>query len=399
MSNFHSLRHMTRIFHIDLDTFFVSAERVRSPSLIGIPVVVGGTSATRGVVTCASYESRRFGIIAGMPISIAKRLCPSSIVVPTDLKYYKEISKHFMDILSEFCPFLEALGLDEAYLDMTGFEPLFGCPTSSGLMLKRRISKELGIPASVGIASSKPVAKIASAFCKPNGLLEIPCGKDVEFLSPLPVRKLPGVGNSTGRKLSLMGLQTIGELASTSEWKLSTRLGKVGLSLRQIAKGLDESPVMVEKNTKSIGREFTYQEDSNDISYARKALRYLVEQVCFDLRSQSRKAKTIEVKLRWSDFVTLTRRTTSKAPSDLEDVLYGRAAELLSREMEAEANGKDRPIRLIGFRLSEFREVNHQTSLSTELLGGLDKLENLGGALFNIRQRFGLGSIRRGEGP
>jgi DNA polymerase-4 len=390
---------MKRIFHIDLDAFFVSAERVRNPSLIGIPVVVGGLSTSRGVVTCASYESRKFGINAGMPVSMAKRLCPSSIFVPIDLKYYKNISKQFMDILSEYCPFLEALGLDEAYMDMTGFEPLYGCPTTSAQMLKRRISKELGIPASVGIASSKPVAKIASAFCKPSGLLEIPYGKDFEFLAPLPVGKLPGVGSSTRRKLRVMGLQTIGELACTSEMKLSARLGKVGLSLLEVAKGLDESPVITEKDTKSIGREFTYQKDSHDISYARKALRYLVEQVCFDLRSQSRKAKKIELKLRWSDYVTLKRQTTSKAPSNSEDALYGRAVELLSREMEAEANGKGRSLRLIGFRLSEFQEASVQKSLSTELLGDLNELENLGSALFDIRKRFGLDSIRRGEGP
>lgn len=399
MSNLNSSQHFRRIFHVDLDTFFVSAERARNPSLMGIPVLVGGIAPIRGVVTCASYESRAFGIKAGMPVSVAKRLCPSSIIVPTDLKYYKNISRKFIEILSEYCPFLETLGLDEAYMDMTGFESLNGPPSSSALVLKRRIAEELGITASVGIASSKPVAKVASAFSKPNGLLEIPFGEDSTFLAPLPVGKLPGIGSATERKLRVMGLQTIGELAGTSELKVSATLGKVGLSLRKMANGLDQTLVIAERNTKSIGREFTFQEDSNDISYVKKALRNLVEHVCYDLRLQSKLAKTIEIKLRWSDFATQTRQNTVKTPSDLEDFLYERAVQMLNLEMETEIKRKNRPIRLIGFRLSQLEGPILQKRLSTNWLGSGSQLEDLGRAIFDIRRKFGIGSIRRGEGP
>lgn len=398
MSNLNSSQQFRRIFHIDLDTFFVSAERVRNPSLIGLPVLVGGIAPIRGVVTCASYESRAFGIKAGMPVSIAKRLCPSSIVVPTDLEYYKNISQQFIKILSEYCPFLETLGLDESFMDMTGFESLHGPPSSLALVLKRRIAQELGITTSVGIASSKPVAKVASAFCKPNGLLEIPFGEDSTFLAPLPIGKLPGIGNSTERKLRVMGLQTIGELAGTSEIEVSATLGKVGLSLHKMANGLDQTPVIVERETKSIGREFTFQKDTNDLSYVKKALRNLVEHVCYDLRLQSKQAKTIELKIRWSDFATQTRQTTVKTPSDLEDFLYEQAVGMLNLEMETETKSSNRPIRLIGFRLSQLEERMLQKRFLTDCFGGGSQLEDLSRALFDIRKKFGIGSIRRGEG-
>jgi DNA polymerase-4 len=250
----------------------------------------------------------------------------------------------------------------------------------------------------VGIASSKPVAKVASAFCKPNGLLEIPFGEDSTFLAPLPIGKLPGIGNSTERKLRVMGLQTIGELAGTSEIEVSATLGKVGLSLHKMANGLDQTPVIVERETKSIGREFTFQKDTNDLSYVKKALRNLVEHVCYDLRLQSKQAKTIELKIRWSDFATQTRQTTVKTPSDLEDFLYEQAVGMLNLEMETETKSSNRPIRLIGFRLSQLEEPMLQKRFLTDCFGGGSQPEDLSRALFDIRKKFGIGSIRRGEG-
>lgn len=387
---------MGRIFHVDLDTFFVSAERVRNPSLVGIPVLVGGNPSGRGVVTCASYESRVYGVKAGMPVSVAMRICPSSTVVQSDLEYYKRISKEFFYILSEFCPFLETLGLDEAFLDMTGFETLYGLPSDSAQIIKKRISDQLGLLASIGIASSKPAAKIASGICKPDGLLEIPDGQDSQFLAPLPVDKLPGIGGVTEAKLQLMGIKNIGQLARSSNSTLMENFGKNGASFQLAAMGLDKTLVITKKNTKSMGRETTLEKNSKDIPYCKRVLRQLVEQVCFDLRNQRKKTKLVAIKLRWSDFTTLTRQTTSGSSSDSEDFLFSRAEELLARELVTEAKKQGRSVRLIGFRVGELEESDHQSNSITYPSVMPNCEAGLENALYDIRRKFGVASIRRG---
>ncbi len=250
-------------FHVDLDAFFVSVEQALNPSLRGKPVIVGGQPDRRGVVASASYEARAFGIHSAMPLTRAYRLCPQAIFLQGNFSRYREASDQFMAILADFSPCIEPGGLDEAYLDITGCD-IFGSPHQIALSMKGRIKNELCLVASIGIASSKVVAKIASDLSKPDGLIEVPPGQEKEFLAPLPIKKLPGVGPKTEQALKTYGITSIGQLAKLTPESAKRILGDSGMYLYRHANGIDNRKIEPSGEAKSISRETTLAQDTLD---------------------------------------------------------------------------------------------------------------------------------------
>ncbi len=376
--------------HIDLDSFFVSVERVLDAGLKGKPVVVGGHVESRGVVSCASYESRKFGLHAGMPIATAKRLCPQAIFLSGNFSAYLEYSSKFMEILSGFSPDLEPGGLDEAFLDLTGFEPLYGPVRQTAIKIKNRIKGELGITASIGIASSKVVAKIASDYEKPNGLTEVLAGEEKEFLSLLPVGDMPGVGKKTQCHLKKFGVTTIGQLAELPSDFVKKNLGTYGEMLLRHANGIDERNVKQRRQVKSISRETTLSQDTLDEKLLKAILRHLAEKVGADLRSKSKQARCITLKLRYSDFETITRNQTQKTPTDIDQVIFNVGVELMEKSLAQRRH----PVRLIGIGVSNLEGMERQLDMldkSAERMSYLDR------AIDQIRSKYGFDSIGTGR--
>lgn len=379
------------IFHIDLDAFFVSAEQAIAPGLKGKPVIVGGDPRRRGVVASASYEARPFGIHAGMPLSQARRLCPQATFIQANFLRYREASNKFMAILADFSPDIEPLGLDEAYLDVTGYQELYGSPRELALKIKTRIHKELDITASVGIATCKVVAKIASDLCKPDGLLEIAPGEEHAFLLPLPAAKLPGVGKKTGEALKEMGINTIGQLASLHIETVKRRFGSFGVMLQQHANGIDERKVAMPGEPKSISQQITFARDTSERHFLEANLHRLCQEVGQELRRQDKRAECVAIKLRYADFKTITRQVSLKEASNANQVISTKASELLDTALRQRRT----PLRLIGVRVSNLVGQERQLSLfdsETERLVRLDK------ALDRIRQKYGSKAIKLGGG-
>ena len=342
-----------RIMHIDLDAFFVSVEQEENPALKGKPVVVGGRPEGRGVVASASYEARAFGLYAGMPLLKASRLCPEAIFIPGSFAKYRDASQKFMAILASFSPFLEPVSLDEAYLDVTGFESLYGSIRDMALKIKEQIKSKLGLSASVGISSSKVVAKVASELSKPDGLLQVESGNEPSFLAPLPIAKLPGVGKKTGRILKGLGITTIGELSSTPLSTLKSHFGASGEVLHRFSSGIDDRKVeLLPGAAKSISRETTFADDTQDCRFLKATLRYLSERVGSDLRQKGRRAGCVSLKLRYADFTTITRQLTLPKTSDSDQTIFDSGVKLLSQAL---TQGK-RPVRLIGIGVSKLVE-------------------------------------------
>ncbi|MBI2848400.1 MAG: DNA polymerase IV, partial [Chloroflexi bacterium] len=332
------------IMHIDLDAFFVSVERILHPELKDKPVVVGGRPDGRGVVACASYEARDFGLHAGMPLARAYRLCPQAIFIEGSYPKYRDASQKFLAILVDFSPFIEPAGIDEAYLDVTGFESLHGTIRQMAVAIKQRIRKELGLCASVGIAGGKIVAKVASDLSKPDGLIEVPRGKDGSFLAPLPVDKLPGIGKRTEPVLKGLGIKTIGELAAMPLDYLKRRFGIYGEVLHLRASGNDDRQVEFPGVARSISRETTFARDSRDTGFLKATLRYLGERVASELRGQGKRTRCVTLKVRYADFTTVTRRQTLRQSTDSDQMIFDTGAGLLDRALLLEKQ----PIRLIG---------------------------------------------------
>jgi DNA polymerase-4 len=378
------------IFHVDIDAFFVSVEQALDPALKGKPVIVGGDPERRGVVASASYEARPFGIRAGMPLVKARRLCPQAIFIRTDFSRYKDVSNRFMEILADFSPDIEPLGLDEAYLDVTGCAEPYGSPRQLALAIKARIDKELNITASVGIATCKVVAKIASALCKPDGLLEIPPGKEQAFLNPLPIARLPGVGEKTEQILKEMGITTVGELGLPSVDTIRKRLGAAGAVLHSYARGIDCREVEAPSEAKSISQELTFAGDTLDRKFLEATLHNLCQEVCHDLRSQSKKAKCVAIKLRYADFKTITSQTTLQAASDVTRIVFATAHQLLSKALAKQG----KPIRLIGVRVSSLVGEEKQLPMFDS---GAARFGHLDQAVDKIRTKYGPTAIRTGD--
>ncbi len=378
------------IFHIDLDAFFVSVEQALNPKLKGKPVIVGGDPERRGVVASASYEARPFGIHAGMPSSKARRLCPQALFIRSHFSLYKDASAKFMKILGDFSPYIEPLGLDEAYLDVTGCEEPYGSPQKLALAIKERIYKELKITASVGIATCKVVAKIASDLCKPDGLLQIAPGEEQAFLNPLPVAKLPGVGKKTEQSLKETGVTTIGELASLPLGTIKRQFGATGAVIHSYARGVDAREVEAPGEAKSISQQLTFARDTLDRNFLEANLHNLCQEVCQELRSQNKRAKCVAIRLRYADFKTITRQVILKEASDVTQVIFATAQQLLSKALAQQ----EKPVRLIGIRISSLVGEEKQLPMFDS---GTEKPEHLDKAIDKIRRKYGSTAIKTGN--
>jgi len=378
------------IMHIDLDAFFVSVERVFNPELKGKPVVVGGKPDHRGVVASASYEARAFGIHSAMPLSTARRLCPQAIFVEGSFPKYRDASRKFMAILADFSPFLEPAGLDEAYLDATGFETIYGSIHKMAADIKQRIKDKLELCASVGIASCKVVAKVASDLSKPDGLLEVAAGEEASFLAPLPITNLPGIGKKSGRILRGLGIKTIGELAIMPSGLLKSHFGASGELLQRFARGIDDRKVEPPREAKSISRETTFSVDTKDRPFLEATLRYLSERVGSSLRRQGKQARCITLKLRYADFTTITRSKTLQQTIDTDQVIFDTGAQMLEKALAKEKQ----PVRLIGIGVSNLTEPGRQLAM---LDSSAQRAAQLNRAIDRIRKKYGFTAIQTGR--
>jgi len=342
-----------QIIHLDLDAFYASVEVLLDPSLAGRPVVVGGSPEARGVVASASYPARAYGVRSAMPMREALRLCPEAIVIPPHFELYAAYSRRVMAILHHVTPLVEQLSIDEAFLDVTAPDVPWDRAVEIARALQTRIRDEVGLSASLGVATNKLVAKIASDEGKPGGLVVVRPGEEANFLSPLPVRKLWGVGPVTAQRLNALGVTTIGELSRLSLEQLVAEFGKSqGTSLYQEARGLDERPVEPYYERKSVSQEHTFPRDVRERGRLVEEIRRLSAGVAEDLRREGRPARTITLKLRRADFSTVTRSRTLPAPTDDEEVISTIATALFDGEWRA-----GEPIRLLGVRASNLTEA------------------------------------------
>lgn len=374
------------IIHLDLDAFFVAVERLDDPALIGVPVIVGGRPEVRGVVASASYEARKFGIRSAMPTAQAFRLCPHVILVSGHRGRYSEMSDRVMAILGEYTPLLEPISIDEAFLDVTGTEAHYGPPAMLAATLQRRIQAELHLSASLGVATNKLLAKVASDFRKPFGITVVEPGQEATFLAPLPVRKLWGVGEVLAAELTRLGIQTIGDLARFPAAELRARFGSHGEGIHRAAQGIDESPVTPEHEAKSLSREETFPQDIRDAARLRRELLRLSESVASRLRRYKFGAHTIGIKLRYGDFTTLTRQITLPEPTDSGAVIYAQALALFETAWDR------RPVRLIGVSSAGLTQAGRQLRLFEQ---EDRRREQLDAALDRIRARYGDRAIQR----
>lgn len=390
-------RRAKRIAHFDLDSFFVAVERLRDPSLIGKPVLVGHPGG-RGVVSTASYEARVFGCHSAQPMAVALRLCPQAIVVPPSQGVYGEYSAKFHAILNETSPVVESVGLDEAYVDLTGTGDAEGGAYAAAMEVRRRVREELGLPVSACIAGSKTTAKVGSDRAKPDGLLEIPVGGDAEFLAPLRIRDLPLVGPKFGEALAKLGVRTIGDAARLDPRWLARQYGKAGEALAERARGIDPSVVVAGGRAhRQISRENTFGEDVTDLDELRRVIRRHSDRVGSDLRRQGKRARTVSLKVRWPDFTTLARSSTLDRPVQATSDIANAALELLDEVFRTEGQ---HPVRLVGVAVTNLVDDEMQLTLDDlDRPSGSPRVlrdEELDRTIDALRQRFGDGSVTRG---
>ncbi|GAB3616869.1 DNA polymerase IV [Okibacterium endophyticum] len=346
------------ILHIDMDAFFASVELLDYPELRGKPVIIGH-AVGRSVVTSATYEARRYGVSAAMPVAKAMRLCPQATVLPPHHDRYRDYSSRVMRIFAEATPLVEALSIDEAFLDVSGARRLLGAPSEIGHMLRRRVHEETGLTCSVGAASTKFVAKLASGMAKPNGLLVVPHSQTLEFLRPLPIRALWGVGGRTEESLKRLALHTVGDVADTPLDVLRKVVGNAaGTKLHELSHGVDPRRVVTATHEKSVGHEVTFHTDIADAERLRRELLRLADQVAGRLRAAGLSGRTVAIKVRYSDFSTVSRSRTLPEATNVGRRLYDEAVSLL-RELGDER----RPVRLIGVRAEQLTDATESESL------------------------------------
>ncbi len=342
------------ILHVDLDAFFASVELLDHPELAEVPVVVAGTSL-RSVVTAANYPARKFGVRSAIPLSQAMRLCPHAIVLEPHFEKYRHYSSQVMSIFDDVTPIVERLGIDEAFLDVAGARGVFGPPAEVAELVRHRVFAETGLHCSVGAASTKFVAKLASGRAKPDGLLVVPAAETLAFLHPLPIGALWGVGAATEELLRKRGLATVGDIAHTPLASLQRAVGEAsGRKLHDLANGIDPRPVTTRAVEKSIGHEVTFEHDTADREYLRRELLRQATAVGERMRSGGWVGRTVVLKLRYADFTTITRSRTIAEPTDLGRRIYEEVREI------HEALGEHPPVRLIGVRMEQLAPSDGQ---------------------------------------
>ena len=378
------------ILHIDMDAFYASVEQLDDPRLKNKCVIVGGTS-NRGVVSAASYEARHFGIHSAMPIYQAKQKCPHGIFVPPRMDRYKQVSKKVMALLRDFSPLVEPVSIDEAYLDITGCQRLFGEPQEIAWEIKRKIKETVHLTCSVGVAPNKFLAKIASDMQKPNGLTLILPAQVPTFIDSLPVKKVPGVGKKMLHQLELLGIRTLGDVQRLPEKSLVKHLGKFGKRLRALSSGSDDSLVTPHAPHKSISSEHTLAVDTRDAKLLKRYLLSQAGEVSRQLRQAGLRAKTITIKIKDADFKTVTRRTTIAVPTQSSKTIYKHAARMLDDYKTA------KKIRLVGVGTSGFSSVaaSVQMGLFDTNEETADNWEKIDNTLDSISKKFGKDVVGR----
>jgi DNA polymerase-4 len=338
------------IIHADMDAFYASIEIRDRPELANQPVAVGGSAEGRGVISAANYVARRFGVHSAMPTVTAKRLCPELILLPGRMRLYAEVSQHIRQIFERFTPLIEPLSLDEAFLDVTQSEKLFGSAQAIGQQIKRAIKEELGLVVSIGIAPNKLIAKIASDIDKPDGFVCVAEDRIQAFLDPLPIKRIWGVGKVTEKHLQQLGIYTVKDLRLQPQTALLQRFGEHGAHLWELAQGIDSRPVVTDYDAKSISHEITFAQDIVDKEQLLAILLHLTEQVGTRLRRENYLGRTVQIKIRYSDFTTLTRSHTLEHASNITSELWQAVKALFLTKLPT----KLPPVRLLGMGVSGF---------------------------------------------
>ena len=380
------------ILHVDMDAFYASVEQRDRPELAGKPVVVGGSPERRGVVAAANYVAREFGVHSAMPSATARRLFPGAVFLPSRIDYYAEVSRHIRAIFERFTPLVEPLSLDEAFLDVTGSEHLFGPAVQIGRQIKQIIRQEVQLVASVGVAPNKFLAKIASDLEKPDGFVVVDPERVGEFLAPLPIERIWGVGRQGSKAFHRMSIRSIGQLRGLPLEILNDRFGSSGEHFWRLARGIDDRPVVPDQEAKSISHETTFETDLSDPELLRAWLLELTEQVARRLRRHGLRGQVVEIKVRFSDFHTITRSQKLPAATDITAELWELASELLSTRLPAD----HLPVRLLGMGVSRFEAGR----ASQGLLFDREQRRRqaaLDASVDELRERFGPSALRRGS--
>jgi len=371
------------VLHMDLDSFFASVEVLKNSELKGKPLIIGGTS-NRGVVSSCSYEARRFGVHSAMPMKMALQLCPNATVLRGDMDSYSYYSNMVTDVIAEEAPVYEKASVDEFYLDLTGMDRFFGCYKWSG-ELRQRIIHETGLPISFGLSVNKLISKIGTGEGKPNGTKEIKRGVEKQFIAPLPVKKIPGVGKKTYKKLSFMGVRSIKVLSEIPPRLLEREFGKFGRQLSEKANAIDNSPIVPYSESKSMSKERTFMEDTLDLRMIRNMLIDICDKLSFELRASNRLTSVITVKIRYADFNTFTKQC--RVSYTAQDNALGKyALQLFDKVYE-----RRQLIRLIGVKFSGLVHGSYQISLFDDSVERILLLQEMDG----IRKRFGSDAIGR----
>ncbi len=371
------------IVHIDLDSFFVSVERLKDKALENKPVLIGGSSQ-RGVVASCSYEARKFGVHSAMPMKKALQLCPQAIVIGGNYSSYSKASAMVTQIIKDRVPLFEKTSIDEFYIDLTGMDKFFGCYQLAS-ELRQSVIKETGLPISFGLSANKTVSKIATGQAKPNGQIYVEHGKEKEFLAPLSVSKIPMVGEKACELLYSIGIHKIADLQTQNVKNLERHFGKMGLVMWNKANGIDDSPVSPYHQRKSISSENTFPKDVSDLSVLQQLLISMLEQLTFKLRMENKVASCLAVKIRYSNFETFSQQITMP-PTHSDILLIPELKKLLNQ-----AYDPARPVRLIGLRLSQLSEGSYQPGL----FDNHERNEKLYEALDKLNNRFGTKTVSR----
>lgn len=386
------------ILHVDMDAFYASIEVRDNPSLEGLPVCVGGPERSRGVIAAASYEARRYGVHSAMATATARRLCPDLVLLPPDFDKYTAVSAQIMTIFRSYTPTVEPLSLDEAFLDVEGSERLFGDAEEIGRRIKNDILRETRLVASVGVAPTKFLAKLASDLDKPDGFRVIQRDEVREVIDPLPVSKIFGVGPRTAKRLEALGIRTVGELARQPKRDVARRFGASGVWIHDLAHGVDPRRVTARREEKSHGMERTFAEDIADREELRNLLFTFCEEVAFHLRDKGLRGRTITVKARFSDFRTVTRTKSLDFATNIGARIYATARELLGRVEPG-------PLRLLGVQVAKLEDVRQpvqevlflgadaDASSRKDFVETADKIARVTPSLDKLRRRFGRGAV------